>query len=213
MAEATILIVDDNPVNLSVLRALLGREDYDLIATDSGESALDLAKCNPTFDLIMLDVSMPGINGIEVCRQLKTEPITKHLPILLISAFRTDEASIREGLEAGADGYITQPVEDIALRAWVRATLRISRLEKQLAECAPKKDADPDAVFQRFAKLSHAVNNPLQALCAAADLLALELDENSGGQELLREILRNAEEAAKLVAEASMAAKTQLPEA
>ncbi len=209
MAAATILIVDDNPVNLCVLRALLSRDDYDLIATDCGESALDIVRANPTFDLVIIDVAMPGINGIEVCRTLKKEPKTAHIPVVLISAYRTDEGSIAEGLDAGADGYLTQPVEDVALRAWVRATLRISRLQRELAK---KSNAEDDTascaeVLDTFAKLSHSVNNPLQALYASADLLALELPHEAGSQDLVREILKNAEKVATMVTEASQTAK------
>lgn len=209
MPTASILIVDDNPVNLSVLRALLSRDDYDLVASDGGQSAIDLAKANPSFDLVMLDVAMPDLDGIEVCRQIKADAATAHIPILLISAYRTDEASIREGLEAGADGYLTQPIEDMALRAWVKATLRISKLQRELT-LRGNDGGSGTPLMERFAKLSHGVNNPLQALYAAADLLALEMDENSGGQELIHEIIDNAEQVAKMVAEASLAAKQEL---
>lgn len=212
MGAASILIVDDNPVNLGVLRGLLSRDDYDLVAAKDGESALDIVRANPTFDLILLDVFMPGINGIEVCRRLKEDPNTAPIPIVLVSAHLTDEASIREGLAAGAEGYLTKPIEDVALRAWVKATLRISSLQRKLFSAEPPEKRPPaQEVMERFARLSHAVNNPLQALYAAADLLSLDLEENESQQALVRDILANAERVAQIVAEASLLAKSRLP--
>ena len=209
MAEAKILIADDNPVNLSVLRTLLRHEDFDLVAADTGESVLDLARANPNFDLLLLDVVMPGMDGIEVCRQLKADPRTSHIPILLVSALSTDEESIRRGLDSGAEGYLTQPIEDVALRAWVRATLRISRLERELRARASDEERPTTGAIARFAKLSHAVNNPLQALYASADLLLLELADNESAHHLVQEIIQNAERVATLVAEASILAADQ----
>lgn len=210
MSAVTILIVDDNPVNLSVLRALLGREDYDLISAGSGQEALDLVAANPRFNLILLDVAMPDLNGIDVCRRLKADPVSAHIPIVLISALRTDDESIRQGLDAGADGYLAQPIEDIALKAWVKATLRISQLQQELhGRVAESSDEPLESLVSLFTNLSHGVNNPLQALYAAADMLALELPEDSPGQELVKEILVNAERVAQLVAEASLQAKNR----
>ncbi len=205
---ASILIVDDNPVNLSVLRALLSKDAYDLVACDNGLSALDIVRNNPSFDLILIDVVMPGVDGIEVCRRLKKDPATAYIPIVLISAYRTDDSSIREGLAAGADGYLTQPIEDMALRSWVKATLRISALQRELIQRSASAERPNAAeVYQRFARLSHDVNSPLQALYAGADLLSLDLEHNVEAQELIRGILENAERVTSLVAEASQLAK------
>jgi CheY-like chemotaxis protein len=207
---AKILIVDDNHVNLTILRALLNQDDYDLVAVDSGQSALDIARENPIFDLILLDVVMPDMDGIEVCRRLKADQRTAHIPIVLISAMRTDDESISRGLEIGADGYLAKPVEDIALRAWVKATLRISKLQRELdGQLNVVKQGD-ESVIQDFARLSHSVNNPLQALYAAADMLTLELPNESTGRALVADILIQAERIADLVANASLIAKKEL---
>ncbi|HIJ66545.1 MAG TPA: response regulator [Candidatus Hydrogenedentes bacterium] len=212
MSAATILLVDDSPVNLSVLRSLLGKDDHEVIAADTAEAAIDLVRGNPTFDLILLDVSMPDMDGVEVCRELKEDPATMHIPVVLISGVRTDDASVRRGLEAGADGYLVKPIEDVALRAWVRATLRISQLQRELAAHAPPAPASNNAVLRMFTKLCHNVNNPLQALYASADMLALRFADDLENRKLVAEILAQAERVAQIVARASYAAKQRLGE-
>ncbi|MBI5092802.1 MAG: response regulator [Candidatus Hydrogenedentes bacterium] len=208
---AKILIVDDNRVNLTMLRAQLNRDNHDLISADSGQSALDIVRENPTFDLILIDVVMPDMDGISVCEQIKANPRTVHIPIVLISAMRTDDESVKRGLERGADGYLAKPVEEVALRAWVKATLRISRLQRELEGRQLASKEGDESLFKVFARLSHSVNNPLQALYAAADMLALELPESSAGRALIADILIQAERVAELVANASLLAKKELP--
>ena len=207
---AKILIVDDNHVNLTILRSLLNQDDYDLVAVDSGQAALDIVRANPVFDLVLLDVVMPDMDGLEVCKQLKDDSATSQIPIVLISAMRTDDESISRGLEYGADGYLAKPVEDIALRAWVKATLRISKLQRELDGQTGSAKPSEETVIQDFARLSHSVNNPLQALYAAADMLTLELPGDSTGRALVADILIQAERIADLVANASRVAKKEL---
>lgn len=210
MNAAKILIVDDNPVNLKVLRALLSRSHYELVAADTGQAALDLTRANPSFDLILLDVVLPDISGIEVCRLLKNDPVTAHIPVVLISALRTDDRSISDGLETGADGYLTQPIDDVALQTWVKTVLRINRLQRELAARTSADSITDEELLRRFAKLAHAVNNPLQALYAGAELLALELENQPGARDLVAEIMQHAEKVAQLVGEASLIARSRL---
>ncbi len=207
-APKRILLVDDNPVNLSVLRAMLGREDYELIAATSGRAAQDLAVSNPNFDLILLDVSMPDVNGIDVCRFLRNHPETEHIPIVLLSAVCVDDDSIQEGLRAGADGYLTKPLDETALRTWVRATLRISALEHEVTALARAGlNSDSETILEEIAGLSHRVNNALQALYASAELLGLQVDGNERALHLIADILEQTENAATMVTQASMAAR------
>ena len=119
VVDARILIVDDDPVSMAVIQGLLDREGYEICKVDMGGPALDLITVDPSFDLILLDVMLPDTDGITLCRTLKSNPRTEHIPIVLISGFRTDDHSIRDGLEAGAEGYLLKPFEDMALRAWV----------------------------------------------------------------------------------------------
>jgi two-component system, sensor histidine kinase and response regulator len=208
MSNETILIVDDDSVNLTLLRLLISRRyDYKLVEAIDGTSALALARSTPDLVLILLDVRMPDISGIEVCRQLKQEEATQNIPIVLISAVHTDAASIREGLDAGADGYITKPIEDNMLQSWIRAALRISELKQALDAKAAPVPEDIEELLQCFTRLSHDVNNSLQGVMACSDLLSMELEDNAGLQGTIEKLVENSENIAQMVGQASRQAK------
>lgn len=209
MQNETILIVDDDPVNLMVLRRLISRrEAYRILEASDGQSAIDLAQANPGLDLMLLDVQMGDISGVDVCRILKNNPRTRAIPIVLISAVHTDDASVAEGLDSGADGYITKPVNDNMLQAWLNATMRINSLRRALAAQAGPAMGDIGALLTFFAGLSHSVNNPLQGIMATSDLLGMEHENNAEIQEAVRAIQEHADKIARLVEEASQQART-----
>ena len=107
MAKETILVVDDEEDILELVRHHLKREGYEVQCADSGEKALTAARSNPV-NLIVLDLMLPGIDGLEVTRKLKNDPQTKHIPILMLSA-KGEESDVVTGLELGADDYVTKP--------------------------------------------------------------------------------------------------------
>lgn len=208
MHNETILIVDDDPVNLMVLRRLISRRAaYRILEAIDGQSALDLAQANPDLDLILLDVQMGEISGIDVCHILKNNPRTRAIPIILISAVHTDDASIAEGLDSGADGYITKPVDDNMLQAWLNATMRINALRRALTNQAGPAMGDIGTLLNFFAGLAHSVNNPLQGIMATGDLLGMEHEGNAEILEAVHAIQANAEKIARLVEEASQQAR------
>lgn len=191
-----------------VLRRLISRKaPYRILEAIDGQSALDLAQANPDLDLILLDVQMGEISGIDVCRILKNNPRTRAIPIILISAVHTDDTSIAEGLDSGADGYITKPVDDNMLQAWLNATMRINALRRALISQAGPAMDDIGALLSFFAGLAHAVNNPLQGIMATSDLLGMEYEGNSEILEAVHSIQANAEKIARLVEEASQQAR------
>ena len=104
-SKPTILLVDDSKIQLMFYKKLL-RGYYELIYAQSGEQALELVHKEP--DLILLDVMMPGINGFETCRRLKSNIKTSHIPVILLTA-KAEEADQIEGLQHGADDYIVKP--------------------------------------------------------------------------------------------------------
>jgi len=208
MADPRIFVIDDDPVSLKVIQALLRKEPYDLVTVNTGRDALDMLEDGPMADLILLDVVLPDIDGILVCRHLKTNPKTADVPVILMSGLRTDDSSIRDGLEAGAEGYLTKPVEEIPLRAWIKATMRINELQRELRGRKNGAEVTHQEVLEAFAKLSHAVNNPLQALYATVDMLSLALPDNEEVAALSADIFAYAEKVAKLVAQASIRAKS-----
>lgn len=124
MAKETILVVDDEEDILELVRHHLKREGYEVQCTDSGEKALKAARNNPV-DLIVLDLMLPGIDGLEVARTLKNDPRTKHIPVLMLSA-KGEESDVVAGLELGADDYITKPFSPRILIARTRAIIRRS---------------------------------------------------------------------------------------
>lgn len=125
-----ILMVDDMPANLHVLAAAL-KEKYRIKTATSGAAALDLAAREDHPKLILLDVMMPGMSGIEVLRHLRETPATRDIPVIFVSA-DTSEQSQLEGLELGADDYLTKPVVTTVLLARVRNILQRKRAEAQL---------------------------------------------------------------------------------
>jgi response regulator RpfG family c-di-GMP phosphodiesterase len=126
----TILIVDDEPSGRETLAALLHSQHYQLAFAVGGADALAQApKLQP--DLILLDVMMPEINGFEVCRRLRADPAIAEVPIVLITAL-DDRGSRLEGIEAGADDFVTKPFDRIELRARIRAITRLNRYRHDL---------------------------------------------------------------------------------
>ena len=132
IAEATILIVDDVPENLKVLRQVLEPQGYDILAAPNGEVALRIAP-RATPDLILLDVMMPGIDGFETCRRLKADESTADIPIIFITA-RSETESIVEGFQIGGVDYIIKPFRHEEVCARVRTHLTIKQLQDGLRE-------------------------------------------------------------------------------
>ncbi len=122
MPKERILVVEDEEDILELVRYNLTREGYQVIGVTSGEEALKQAK-SEVFDLIVLDLMLPGIDGLEVARILKNDPKIKHIPIIMLTA-KGEEADIVTGLELGADDYIAKPFSPRILIARIRAVLR-----------------------------------------------------------------------------------------
>ena len=121
-----ILVVDDNPTNLEVLRVRLNAHGYEVVTAVDGEDALNRAR-GVAPDLVLLDVMMPKLDGISVVRELKQDNTLRFTPIILVTA-KSDTRDVVIGLEAGADDYLTKPFEHAALIARVRSMLRIKDL-------------------------------------------------------------------------------------
>ena len=119
MEQAAILIADDNPEIREIIQILLSGEGFQVHEAASGTQALGMLKEN-TFDLIILDIMMPGISGIETCQQIRS---FSYVPILFLTA-RSSESNKAQGLYAGGDDYLTKPFSYIELVARVRALLR-----------------------------------------------------------------------------------------
>ncbi|WEZ83765.1 PleD family two-component system response regulator [Rhizobium sp. 32-5/1] len=127
---ARILVVDDIPANVKLLEARLVAEYYDVLTAEDGYAAL--AICDKTsVDLILLDIMMPGIDGFQVCERLKANPKTAHIPVVMVTALDQPSDRVR-GLKAGADDFLTKPVNDLQLMSRVKSLVRLKNVSDEL---------------------------------------------------------------------------------
>ena len=171
MAAPKILVVDDQPINVQLLRRKLEREGMTVVTAFSGQDALALvAKDKP--DLILLDVMMPDMDGIEVCQRLQAEDDTRSIPIIFITARSTKEGKI-EGLGVGAVDYITKPIDLDETLARVQTQLRFVLVNRELIDLQrrlgeSRRAATIGAVTQGIA---HNLNNLLGVVIGYVDLI------------------------------------------
>ncbi len=121
--SARVLVVDDILPNVKLLEAKLASEYYEVITATSGLEALEKVKADSP-DIVLLDVMMPGMDGFEVCREIKSNPLYAHIPVVMVTAL-TDASDRVRGLEAGADDFLSKPLNDTALMARVRSLVRL----------------------------------------------------------------------------------------
>ena len=126
-----VLIVEDSGTNRLILRARLAQSYYDVIEAENGEQALELARSDDP-DIILLDVMMPGIDGFETCRRLKADPLTLHIPVVMLTALDKQSDKV-QGLEAGADDFLSKPFEEVALMSRVASLTRMKMMVDELA--------------------------------------------------------------------------------
>jgi serine phosphatase RsbU (regulator of sigma subunit) len=127
-----ILIVDDNPTNVDILQARLRAHNYEILTATDGEAGLAMAREKQP-DLILLDIMMPKMDGIEVCQHIRADPSLPFMPIIMVTA-KADSKDVVAGLEAGGDEYLTKPVDHAALVARVKSMLRIKALHDMVLE-------------------------------------------------------------------------------
>lgn len=127
---ARILVVDDILPNVKLLEAKLSAEYFDVLTASDGPTAIEIA-ANETPDLVLLDVMMPEMDGFEVCRRLRADPKTRHIPVVMVTALSDVSDRVR-GLEAGADDFLSKPVNDVALFARVRSLVRLKMMMDEL---------------------------------------------------------------------------------
>ena len=152
--KVRVLVVDDHPANLRLLEAILSPRGYDVLTAARGEEALQRLG-ETDVDLVLLDIVMPGIDGYEVCRRIREDPLTAYLPVVMVTA-SGDEEKVRS-LEAGADDFLTKPVKSSELLARVASLTRIKRfhdtIQRQTAELAAWNRELESRVAQQVAQL------------------------------------------------------------
>jgi CheY-like chemotaxis protein len=182
MAAPSILVVDDQPINVQLLKRKLEREGIRVSAAYNGLEALDLVKKEKP-DLILLDVMMPDMNGFEVCHKLKQAVSTRSIPVIFITARTTKESKL-EGLSVGAVDYITKPIDLDETLARVQTQLRfvsmnreLLLLQRRLAEA--RRSASIGAITQG---ISHNLNNLLGVVIGYVDLIKTYYDRPELGK-------------------------------
>ena len=168
--RATVLIVDDSPDTLTLLSGLL-KDCYRVKIASKGEQALAIAKgapmvttvASPPPDLILLDIMMPGIDGYEVCRQLKADPLTQKIPVIFLTA-KNDIADEQRGFELGAVDYITKPVSPPILLARVKTHLNLKATHDHLSRLLKFREDMVNMIV-------HDLRNPLSTILPVVDLL------------------------------------------
>ncbi|MFB3891438.1 MAG: two-component system response regulator [Phycisphaerae bacterium] len=128
--QTRILVVDDNAQNLELLVAYLDTLGCKVVTAADGVEALNQVRQGP-FDLILLDIMMPRMSGFEVCRKLKSDPSTRDIPIIMVTAMN-ELGDIERGVESGTDDFITKPVNRLELLTRVKSLLRVRHLKNEL---------------------------------------------------------------------------------
>ena len=161
-APRSIFVIDDKPCNFDVIAPVLESEGYCLVYAPSAERALArLDSVNP--DLLLLDIMMPGMSGIELCRTIRTMEKWKHIPIIMLTAL-TDKKDLANCLDVGADDFLSKPVDLHELTARVRSLLRIREQFEQIQTLLKVRDA-------MFHTIVHDLRNPLNTIMVTAEIL------------------------------------------
>ncbi len=183
MPNQTILIVDDEPINLKLIKAFLMREDYELITALSGEEALQIVE-ETIPDLILLDVMMPGLDGFEVCQQLKQKEVFKDVPIIMATALKEKQHKVK-AMDVGADDFISKPLDGTEMLVRVKSLLRIKSYRDDLVrsyqEISQKNEKlrELEKVKESLTHMIiHDLNNSFMVISGNLQLVELEIESN-----------------------------------
>ena len=220
----TILIVDDDPMNVNLLEAMLSQENYRIVTASNGEEAIETTLASSP-DLILLDIMMPGLDGYQVTQKLKDDPITNHIPIVLVTALHDTEDKVR-GLQVGADDFLSKPLDKSELMARVNSLLKVKayhdhllnyqkqledevarRTEKLEKELIRRKETEGqllraqkmEAIGTLAGGIAHDFNNILSAILGYAELSLVVVEKESSLCDYIQQIYTAGERAKDLV--------------
>lgn len=173
-----ILVIDDLPENVFMLQDRLENEGYEVVTAYDGKTGIAKATSDMP-DLILLDVMMPGMTGIEACKILKHDPVTSDIPIIIVTA-KSGADDAKEGLEAGAFDYIKKPFEKIEMLARINSALKLAEAHKQVVE-AEKKSTYAATVVTT----NHKIKQPLTLMSLSSAAIKRELNKEQISKEAI----------------------------
>lgn len=182
-----VLVIDDDSNILRLLKYNLEKANYKVITAVNGDKGL-AAMSEQRPDIVLLDVSMPGLNGMEVCQRIKSDDANKYVPVILVTA-KSELSDRVEGFTAGADDYICKPFELEELRSRLAAHLRTRQLLEELVDHA-KQIATIEGVRRTLLTMSHYINNANQSVFGRAQLCEKYPDDESFRTQLVTTCLR-----------------------
>jgi CheY-like chemotaxis protein len=167
-SPATILVVEDDPVSRKLIQSMLADAGYEIRSMADGQQCLEkVGEVRP--DLILLDVVMPNMDGIQTCRRLKRDGATRHVPVIFVTS-RTDDGTLRSAFDAGASDYVRKPVSRVELLARVHSALTQCRAIKKL-----KEEERLKGVLETAGGVCHELNQPLQYILGAVQVLMMDV--------------------------------------
>lgn len=175
-----ILLVDDEPRNIRLLEGILFRQPYKLLTAQDGEEALNIVEAEIP-DLVLLDVMMPKMDGIEVCQRIKSNPQTRTIPVVMVTALNSVQDRV-QALEVGADDFLSKPIDATELLTRVRSLIRVRELYLNLEQVTAEK-------LRFMAGVAHDIRSPLNALVLNLNMLEGHLPENSRAQQIRNRIM------------------------
>ncbi|MFW6303305.1 MAG: hybrid sensor histidine kinase/response regulator [Candidatus Sumerlaeota bacterium] len=185
-----ILVVDDEEVNIHLLRSVLQQQQHEVHEASNGEQALRLVeKVQP--DVILMDVMMPGMDGLEACRRLKSNPETCSIPIIVLTALNQEDDYI-EAIDANADDFMTKPFKQASLQARVRGYLRLKRLDEEVERLRRLKE-------DLTRMIVHDLNGPMFGITGYLDLLLRESGLSESARDKAGKARRSATEASEMI--------------
>lgn len=185
-----ILVIDDLPENVFMIQDRLENEGYEILTAYDGKSGIEKAQTELP-DLILLDVMMPGINGIEVCKTLVNNKKTSDIPIILVTA-KIGAEDTKEGLDAGAYDYIKKPFNKIELLARVKSALKLSEANKLLLLTEKRS-----TFFATVVTTNHKIKQPLTLLSLSSAAIKRELTKDEISKDVLTDKLKYIDAAVK----------------
>jgi CheY-like chemotaxis protein len=190
---STVLVVDDHPINRYLRVENLTRAGYVVVHAETGTQALEICRTHKP-DLVLLDIHMPDISGLEVCKRIKTDPETASIMVIQISASAIELKDAIAGLEGGADDYLVEPTEPEFLVAKVRSMMRLRHAEERLRH-------SNEALTQFAFAASHDLQEPLRGVITSAELLQRGYSAliPEPGQELLVNIIQGGNRMSTLI--------------